>query len=128
MALDVGLKMEEKRRLERMQAIKEGRATEEDYTEEYNYEHNMVFSLDEIEERKRREEDAAKAAAQMGPQMGPEGLSHIQQALEAQSDYDAQKVLAAHWDFVKTNPGDFNGWTYLLQVWHTLAQSFCSLL
>ena len=54
MALDVGLKMEEKRRLERMQAIKEGRATEQDYIEEYNYEDNMVYSLDEIEEKKRR--------------------------------------------------------------------------
>ena len=39
----------------------------------------------------------------------------MQQAAEAQSGYDAQKVLEAHWSFVKTNPQDFNGWTYLLQ-------------
>ena len=35
--------------------------------------------------------------------------------IKAKAQEDAKSLLEAYWQFVQTNPQDFNGWTYLLQ-------------
>ena len=35
--------------------------------------------------------------------------------MQEKEDYDAKAVLESYWKFVRENPQDFNGWTYLLQ-------------
>ena len=98
MALDVALKMEEVRRLNRAEA--EPRKEEE-------LDADVVYSLDEMERLKEGRE-----AAKYGPEISK---TQLQRATEEKADFDAQKVLKQHWSFVKSNPQDFNGWTYLLQ-------------
>ena len=35
--------------------------------------------------------------------------------MQEKDDYDAKAVLESYWKFVRENPQDFNGWSYLLQ-------------
>ena len=38
-----------------------------------------------------------------------------EELLKAKAQEDAKALLQAYWQFVKDNPQDFQGWTYLLQ-------------
>jgi pre-mRNA-processing factor 39 len=52
------------------------------------------------------EEEAKKAA---GPSVDQQEL------IKAKAEEDNKALLDAYWHFVKHNPQDFTGWTYLLQ-------------
>jgi pre-mRNA-processing factor 39 len=56
--------------------------------------------------------DKSQKGRMQGPQIsGPD----MAQAAKEKEDYNAKAVLEAYWSFVRENPRDFNGWTYLLQ-------------
>ncbi len=110
MALSVALEMEEKRRT----MPKTTTTTTETPPEESFDDEAVVYSLDELEQMKAREESELKNMATnvQGPKITEQQLSQVQ---KEKDDYDAKRLLDAYWQFVKENPGDFNGWTYLLQ-------------
>ena len=66
-----------------------------------------LYSLDELTKIKSVEEEAKKAA---GPSVDQQEL------IKAKAEEDNKALLDAYWHFVKHNPQDFTGWTYLLQV------------
>ena len=71
---------------------------------------NKNFSIftkfsDEITRMKSKDEENL----QQGPAVDKDEL------IKLKATQDAKNLLEAYWQFVKDNPHDFQGWTYLLQ-------------
>jgi hypothetical protein len=115
MVLSVALEMEEKRR--QMSKKVEGEEGGNDEGEKVgDGEDQMIYSLDEMSMFEKQEEDDQKGRMQ-GPEISETDLV---QAAQDQEGYNAKVVLESYWSFVRENPRDFNGWTYLLQHVETI--------
>ncbi|XP_059091219.1 uncharacterized protein LOC131886822 [Tigriopus californicus] len=86
MALQVALALEEERK-------KAAQASQDDQS--------VIYSLDEL------------TAMKMKPVQGPEVT--VESVVQQRTEENNKAVLDAYWQFVRENPQDFNGWTYLLQ-------------
>lgn len=87
MALQVALALEEERKKAAAQASQD--------------DENVIYSLDEL--------TAMKQKRVQGPEMTVESV------VQRRTEENNKAVLDAYWQFVRENPQDFNGWTYLLQ-------------
>ena len=109
MALAVAMEMEEKRKRE---AAEKGEDSDDgDEGEEgEGGGGDMVYSLDEI-----------TASMQKGQHPGAaKGLTKVQgpqedAAVAAANERALKDLLDSYWQFVRENPNDFQGWTYLIQ-------------
>ena len=102
MVLSVALEMEEKRRKKKKKKDSDpDKDAENDVDDE-----NIIYSLDEITRMKSLDNNSNQ---EQGPSINQEEL------IKAKSGQDEKALLEAYWQFVKDNPHDFNGWTYLLQ-------------
>ncbi|CAB4053989.1 PRPF39 [Lepeophtheirus salmonis] len=102
MALSVALEMEEKRKKEcSVKEVPEEKSENED---------TNIYSLNQmtVNQLHQEQEDANR----VGPQISQDQLV---KAAENNPGYDAKMLLESYWSFVKENPRDFNGWTYLVQ-------------
>ena len=120
MVLSVALEMEEKRRereasriVEQREGSGDGDGDDDDDDED---DHDMIYSLDEMTMFEKKEEQVKK-----GQIKGPE-ISEVEmvQSAKEQQDYSSKLLLESYWSFVRENPRDFNGWTYLLQHVETI--------
>ena len=106
--MSVALEHEAKRRSKKRKAAAEAEeAAEEEAEDDNGVEDDNIYSLDELTKIKSVEEEAKKAA---GPSVDQQEL------IKAKAEEDNKALLDAYWQFVKANPQDFTGWTYLLQV------------
>ena len=106
--MSVALEHEAKRRSKKRKAAAEAEeAAEEEAEDDTGVEDDNIYSLDELTKIKSVEEEAKKAA---GPSVDQQEL------IKAKAEEDNKALLDAYWHFVKHNPQDFTGWTYLLQV------------
>ena len=104
----MALEHEAKRRSKKRKAAAEAEeAAEEEAEDDTGVEDDNIYSLDELTKIKSVEEEAKKAA---GPSVDQQEL------IKAKAEEDNKALLDAYWHFVKHNPQDFTGWTYLLQV------------
>ncbi len=76
----------------------------------------MIYSLDEMEMFQKQEEEGQRGRVQ-GPEISE---ADMVKAAQDQEGYNAKLVLESYWSFVRENPRDFNGWTYLLQHVETI--------
>ena len=106
MALAVAMEMEEKRKRE---AAERGEDDSDSDGQEGDDE-GVVYSLDEI-----------TASMQKGAHPGAvKGLTKVQgpqedAAVAAANERASKDLLDSYWQFVRENPNDFQGWTYLIQ-------------
>ena len=122
MVLSVALEMEEKRREREASRIVEQREGsgdgdgDGDDDDDDEDDHDMIYSLDEMTMFEKKEEQVKK-----GQIKGPE-ISEVEmvQSAKEQQDYSSKLLLESYWSFVRENPRDFNGWTYLLQHVETI--------
>ena len=125
MALSVALEMEEKRRRQQQQqkasSAKAGGADDKEADarggeNDVDDDGEVIYSLDEMTLFNQRQEEIQRSQV-----VGPE-ISETEMVASAsqKEDYNAKLLLETYWSFVRENPRDFNGWTYLLQHVETI--------
>jgi hypothetical protein len=105
MALSVALEMEAKRKDEDEERALAGEDDEEDGGKDDD---GVIYSLDEITTSLQQGQTNFKGQTKVqGPQE--------QAAVAAANDRAQKDLLDSYWQFVRENPNDFQGWSYLIQ-------------